>query len=1340
MDVKNQSAACFTCKSANKKLYSCIQCNNFSFCNDCWSKWPLHVPGSVGFDGRPHEKAIAKVVETLRSILEPSRNDHQHDEDLLNDDDTTWFGVGRGSADQPVFQDHGRFANLMSESQTEDVGSRYPRLVSFIGQTGAGKSTLIKMLIDRLGMRLDQGSRFPSPVTSSSNDRVPTTGDVHLYADPSSYYTKGPILYADCEGLDGGEAIPKGLKHRVKENVSSEPESTLGNGYPRKARTSCRTNSINMNLVQRIDTNAMHVGLKRKMKKNQYSSERDIAWAITPETKKREYAVTQLYPRLLYTFSDVVVFVLKNPRAFESTMLEKLLQWGSSSIDKSLNQPALPHAILVLNATEMTNDNEWNIETATNLFLEDIKDAIFREPRFSDQIRMWKDTGRDIRSTRDLLECYYASITVVRIPSRGRYMLMDEQAGKLFESINRKCQESLCSKKSARMLATAEELQRHLQAAYDHFSKDLTTPFDFIKEALRHNPIPLDFGGNILNLAVAIKQNCSFLQEDTEKIFDKMVPMVSSCIMLDAVRQNLMGSTIQLLDDAYVEFCRLALEEFADFYSRCTFTNYKYGRCCNVKVGHNPKGHQSENGKIIGQGDYRSNFDHHEYAPKWIDKIKAKLEELHHNFVGRKYELLEYPELNIAAEVHEKSISEFYRTVGNAGRFKSHTACFSCLRELPEHPLPCGHVLCLPCVKTYGVSVSKTTIEIQHCPLHPRETYWEPPKTVMVKPAFAGTRILCLDGGGMRGIVELRTLQAIEKILGPKLPIQNFFDLIAGTSTGGIIALGLGVNNWTVDECIRNFKELCGQAFRRRGRMAIPGFEKLALLSHHSRFKTTPFEELLQKTFTEKPLFGGANGLSEMVTKVAVTTTSEIEQHAVVLANYNRQGPTDYGLPYRFDRYTEPEKEFRVWEAARATSAAPTLFKVFQKRETMNTYLDGALYHNNPVWVAHHERKLIWPDVCNSPPDILLSIGTGKNTLEDEELPRQSSMSPVSPTSPTSSSSRSWSSRTKPKRRRRDVLPHALLKIAIDRLDNLLECNKIWDSYVADTSTSDYSKISSINRKRSIRLNPDLRFEVPRLDAVEELERVEIAAMQDLKANKEYVVEVAHRLIASTFFFEKDSNSVRATDNGYECTGRIYCRFMNSSVEMKGLGDFLWNCLQEHFEPFFVVEEDSGHPEDQVRHPIDEHMIEDMCVRGRFDMPNMKIHMSKELAFTTISLSLQSRDYPHSANSYLPISGFPRQLVIEDKKETVPKPRPRSFQPRHNGNEPSSAHYRFLRHLISQPDLKELQSENGIPIAEMDGIALSSSPEGPSTPNSIRRRQVQERRVSSGESSYESAE
>ncbi|KAI2469690.1 hypothetical protein F4781DRAFT_431214 [Annulohypoxylon bovei var. microspora] len=735
------------------------------------------------------------------------------------------------------------------------------------------------MLIDRLDMRLnDQGTRFPSPVTSSSNDRVPTTGDVHLYADPSSYYTKGPVLYADCEGLDGGEAIPRGLRHRAKEKSDQGPE--VGVSCPRIGWASYQP-PINRNNIQSTNRNSVHIEPKRKIQKNRHSSRRDIVWAITPETKKREYAVTQLYPRLLYTFSDVVVFVLRNPRAFESTVLEKLLEWGSSSIDKSLNQPALPHAVIVLNATDNADEKEWDVDTATNLLLHDIRDAIFREPRFNEHARMWQDTGRKIESTRDLFECYYASIIVVRVPLRGRYMLMDEQAGKLFDVIKGKCQESLFTKKRVRMLATAEKLQKYLQAAYDHFSKDLNTPFDFVKEALKHNPIPQDFGGNILNLAVAIKQNYGSLQGDTKRIFDKMVPMISSCIMLDAVRQNLMGTTIQLLNDAYVEFCQLALEEFVDLYAPCSFRSRKYGQCRNVRAGHNPKGHQNQHGKIIGPGGYQSNFDHHEYAPKWIDQISDKLTELQCKFSDRSYRLQDHSESQVAAEIHKETINQFYRSLGDAAKFKSHTACFSCLRELPEHALPCGHVLCLPCVKAYGVNVSKTTIELHNCPLHARDTLWEPPWTILVKPAFAGVRILCLDGGGVRGIVELQVLKAIQKV-----------------STGGIIALGLGVNNWSVDECIVNFKDLCGQAFKPREMIGIPLLKKLAVLNHGSMYKTRAFEELLQKTFTKRPLFGGANDLSEMVTKVAITTTSEIKQHAVVLANYNRQGSAEYGKKY----------------------------------------------------------------------------------------------------------------------------------------------------------------------------------------------------------------------------------------------------------------------------------------------------------------------------------------------------------------------------------------------------------------------------------------------------------
>lgn len=179
---------------------------------------------------------------------------------------------------------------------------------------GAGKSTLIKILIDRFGMTLtDRNAPFPSPVTSSNNDRVPTTGDVHLYADPLSYYGKAPMLYADCEGLDGGEATPRGLRHRtgdISDHVDGMHSSSARNARAaqRSANISSRSSSSNRGFQ------TAHNEVRKKLQKCRHASQRDIAWAVTPETKKREYAVTQLYPRLLYTFSDVVVFVMRNPR------------------------------------------------------------------------------------------------------------------------------------------------------------------------------------------------------------------------------------------------------------------------------------------------------------------------------------------------------------------------------------------------------------------------------------------------------------------------------------------------------------------------------------------------------------------------------------------------------------------------------------------------------------------------------------------------------------------------------------------------------------------------------------------------------------------------------------------------------------------------------------------------------------------------------------------------------------------------------------------------------------------------------------------------------------------
>lgn len=133
------------------------------------------------------------------------------------------------------------------------------------------------------------GSKYRSPVTSSNYDRIPTTGDVHLYADPATFNTSAPMLFVDCEGLNGGEARPKGLWHIASESV---PQGMLP---PDPIESSYFNDSS-------------------RLLRSRYSSQRSISWAKTPQTKKREYTVSQLYPRILYTFSDVVVFVLRNPR------------------------------------------------------------------------------------------------------------------------------------------------------------------------------------------------------------------------------------------------------------------------------------------------------------------------------------------------------------------------------------------------------------------------------------------------------------------------------------------------------------------------------------------------------------------------------------------------------------------------------------------------------------------------------------------------------------------------------------------------------------------------------------------------------------------------------------------------------------------------------------------------------------------------------------------------------------------------------------------------------------------------------------------------------------------
>jgi hypothetical protein len=105
---------------------------------------------------------------------------------------------------------------------------------------------------------------FPSPIVGHQEDATATSVDVHLYADRNSFSTLNPMLYADCEGLDAGEELP------------------------RASRRARRRDHISGGRIRYLD------------------------WADREDRNTRGFIVSELYPRLLYTFSDVVVFVLRN--------------------------------------------------------------------------------------------------------------------------------------------------------------------------------------------------------------------------------------------------------------------------------------------------------------------------------------------------------------------------------------------------------------------------------------------------------------------------------------------------------------------------------------------------------------------------------------------------------------------------------------------------------------------------------------------------------------------------------------------------------------------------------------------------------------------------------------------------------------------------------------------------------------------------------------------------------------------------------------------------------------------------------------------------------------------
>jgi hypothetical protein len=116
-------------------------------------------------------------------------------------------------------------------------------------------------------------------------------------------------------------------------------------------------------------------------------------------------------------------------------------------------------------------------------------------------------------------------------------------------------------------------------------------------------------------------------------------------------------------------------------------------------------------------------------------------------------------------------------------QIRSLETCFSCLRRRPQYELQCGHIFCENCVQVFGNSSidDPWVFRILHCFLC--HQLMARPVSVRMHPPTAGAEVLCIDGGGIKGVVPLRLMKRIQSQIGLPIPIQRLIKVAVGVSS-----------------------------------------------------------------------------------------------------------------------------------------------------------------------------------------------------------------------------------------------------------------------------------------------------------------------------------------------------------------------------------------------------------------------------------------------------------------------------------------------------------------------------------------------------------------------------
>ncbi len=237
-------------------------------------------------------------------------------------------------------------------------------------------------------------------------------------------------------------------------------------------------------------------------------------------------------------------------------------------------------------------------------------------------------------------------------------------------------------------------------------------------------------------------------------------------------------------------------------------------------------------------------------------------------------------------------------------------------------------------------------------------------------------KLLALDGGGIHGLISLEILAKIEEMLRANLGrndrfvLADYFDYVAGTSTGAIIAAGLSIG-MKVEEVRVFYTQHAEKMFRRA-----------ALFSRHLyKYRSDELRSALQGVFGTETEFGSPNLRTLlMIVLRNATTDSPWPVSNNPLAKYNQADLPDCNL------------KLPLWKLIRASTAAPTFFppEVVKIGDREFVFVNGAISpYNNPAFqlflmATLKAYRLNWPN--GEDKMLLVSVGSGAGSFADMAL------------------------------------------------------------------------------------------------------------------------------------------------------------------------------------------------------------------------------------------------------------------------------------------------------------------------------------------------------------------